>query len=125
MQAGIYLQRKGKGKKSQKEELKITSKSLAEVVELIEKLRSKMAITLNSGFKMPQIGLGVWRMEKQQVRDLIINAIKIGYRHFDCAGTLLLQPISSSFQSFYTFCFFSAVSSVDILIFSSILLDLF
>ncbi|KAA0054047.1 NADP-dependent D-sorbitol-6-phosphate dehydrogenase-like [Cucumis melo var. makuwa] len=47
-----------------------------------------MAITLNSGFKMPVIGLGVWRMEKQQVRDLIINAIKIGYRHFDCAGTL-------------------------------------
>uniref|UniRef100_A0A9I9CFH6 NADP-dependent oxidoreductase domain-containing protein n=1 Tax=Cucumis melo TaxID=3656 RepID=A0A9I9CFH6_CUCME len=45
-----------------------------------------MAITLNSGFKMPVIGLGVWRMEKQQVRDLIINAIKIGYRHFDCAG---------------------------------------
>ncbi|CAK9315938.1 unnamed protein product [Citrullus colocynthis] len=45
-----------------------------------------MAITLNSGFKMPQIGLGVWRMEKEQVRDLIINAIKTGYRHFDCAA---------------------------------------
>ncbi|XP_021889325.1 NADP-dependent D-sorbitol-6-phosphate dehydrogenase-like [Carica papaya] len=45
-----------------------------------------MAITLNNGFKMPIIGLGVWRMEGKDIRDLIINAIKIGYRHFDCAA---------------------------------------
>ncbi|KAK0581231.1 hypothetical protein LWI29_011590 [Acer saccharum] len=45
-----------------------------------------MALTLNSGFKMPIIGLGVWRMEGKEIRDLIINAINIGYRHFDCAG---------------------------------------
>ncbi|KAL5563134.1 hypothetical protein UlMin_032881 [Ulmus minor] len=45
-----------------------------------------MAITLNSGFKMPIVGLGVWRMEGKQIRDLIINAINIGYRHFDCAA---------------------------------------
>ena len=48
--------------------------------------KKKMAITLNSGFKMPIIGLGVWRMESQQVKDLILNSIKIGYRHFDCAA---------------------------------------
>ncbi|MED6162893.1 NADP-dependent D-sorbitol-6-phosphate dehydrogenase [Stylosanthes scabra] len=45
-----------------------------------------MAITLNSGFKMPIIGLGVWRMESQLLKDLILNSIKIGYRHFDCAA---------------------------------------
>ncbi|XP_062177822.1 NADP-dependent D-sorbitol-6-phosphate dehydrogenase-like [Alnus glutinosa] len=45
-----------------------------------------MAITLNSGFKMPVVGLGVWRVEGREMRDLIINAIKIGYRHFDCAA---------------------------------------
>ncbi|KAK6946350.1 NADP-dependent oxidoreductase domain [Dillenia turbinata] len=45
-----------------------------------------MAITLNSGFKMPIIGLGVWRMESKEIRGLILNAIKIGYRHFDCAA---------------------------------------
>ncbi|KAJ8767234.1 hypothetical protein K2173_013631 [Erythroxylum novogranatense] len=45
-----------------------------------------MAITLNNGFKMPVIGLGVWRMEGKDIRDLIINSIKIGYRHFDCAA---------------------------------------
>lgn len=50
-----------------------------------------MAVTLNNGFKMPIVGLGVWRMEGKEIRDLIINAINIGYRHFDCAGTVLLS----------------------------------
>ncbi|MCD7446520.1 NADP-dependent D-sorbitol-6-phosphate dehydrogenase [Datura stramonium] len=45
-----------------------------------------MAITLNSGFEMPIVGLGVWRMEGKDIKDLLINAIKIGYRHFDCAA---------------------------------------
>ncbi|KAM7267620.1 hypothetical protein ACFE04_009786 [Oxalis oulophora] len=35
---------------------------------------------------MPSIGLGVWRMEKSEVHDIIINSIKLGYRHFDCAA---------------------------------------
>ncbi|XP_027353883.1 NADP-dependent D-sorbitol-6-phosphate dehydrogenase-like isoform X2 [Abrus precatorius] len=45
-----------------------------------------MAITLNNGFKMPIIGFGVWRIQGNEIRDLIINAIKVGYRHFDCAA---------------------------------------
>ncbi|XP_021738741.1 NADP-dependent D-sorbitol-6-phosphate dehydrogenase-like [Chenopodium quinoa] len=45
-----------------------------------------MAIKLNNGFEMPIIGLGVWRMEKNDVKDVILNAIKIGYRYFDCAA---------------------------------------
>ncbi|KAL6543540.1 NADP-dependent D-sorbitol-6-phosphate dehydrogenase [Orobanche hederae] len=45
-----------------------------------------MAITLNNGFKRPIIGLGVWRTEGKDLKNLIINAIKIGYRHFDCAA---------------------------------------
>ena len=55
-----------------------------------KEIQEKMAITLNSGFKMPIIGLGVWRMEGQAIKDLIINSIKIGYRHFDCAGIVFL-----------------------------------
>ncbi|PHT60702.1 NADP-dependent D-sorbitol-6-phosphate dehydrogenase [Capsicum baccatum] len=35
---------------------------------------------------MPMIGLGVWRMEGKDIKNLLINAIKIGYRHFDCAA---------------------------------------
>ncbi|XP_043713423.1 NADP-dependent D-sorbitol-6-phosphate dehydrogenase-like [Telopea speciosissima] len=45
-----------------------------------------MAITLNNGFKMPVVGLGVWRMEGKSIKDLLTSAIKIGYRHFDCAA---------------------------------------
>lgn len=45
-----------------------------------------MAITLKSGYKMPIVGLGVWRMEGKDIKDLLNNAIKIGYRHFDCAA---------------------------------------
>lgn len=44
------------------------------------------AITLSSGYKMPMIGLGVWRMEGKSIKDLILSSIKIGYRHFDCAA---------------------------------------
>lgn len=61
-----------------------------------------MAITLNNGFKMPIIGLGVWRMDESNIRDLIINAIKIGYRHIDCAG---IMPGSLPFFSFFNFPF--------------------
>lgn len=35
---------------------------------------------------MPIVGLGVWRMEGKDIKDLLNNAIKIGYRHFDCAA---------------------------------------
>ncbi|XP_073155716.1 NADP-dependent D-sorbitol-6-phosphate dehydrogenase-like [Henckelia pumila] len=45
-----------------------------------------MAITLNNGFKMPIIGLGVWRMDGKDIKNLLFHAIKIGYRHFDCAA---------------------------------------
>ncbi|KAG1360567.1 putative NADP-dependent D-sorbitol-6-phosphate dehydrogenase [Cocos nucifera] len=43
-------------------------------------------ITLSSGYKMPILGLGVWRMESNSIRELLLSAIKIGYRHFDCAA---------------------------------------
>lgn len=51
--------------------------------------REEMEVTLNNGFQMPMMGLGVWRMKKEEIKHIIINAIKIGYRHFDCAGNTL------------------------------------
>lgn len=42
-------------------------------------------ITLNSGHKIPILGLGVWRTG-ESVHNLILEALKLGYRHFDCAG---------------------------------------
>ncbi|KAJ0968656.1 hypothetical protein J5N97_025573 [Dioscorea zingiberensis] len=63
-----------------------------------------MAITLNSGHKMPIIGLGVWRMEGKSIRDLLHSSIKIGYRHFDCAADYkneaeVGEALSGAFQS--------------------------
>ncbi|KAK3152024.1 hypothetical protein QOZ80_2BG0153350 [Eleusine coracana subsp. coracana] len=44
------------------------------------------ALTLSSGHQMPAVGLGVWRMEKPAIRNLIHSALRIGYRHLDCAA---------------------------------------
>lgn len=49
-------------------------------------MASGAGILLNSGHTMPIIGLGVWRMQKNLIRDLIFSSIKLGYRHFDCAA---------------------------------------
>ena len=34
---------------------------------------------------MPIIGLGMWRMDNKDIKTLLINAIKLSFRHFDCA----------------------------------------
>lgn len=62
------------------------------------------AITLSSGYKLPVIGLGVWRMEGRAVRELLLFAISIGYRHFDCAADYkneseVGQALAEVFQS--------------------------
>ncbi|WVZ78096.1 hypothetical protein U9M48_025860 [Paspalum notatum var. saurae] len=44
------------------------------------------AVALSSGHRMPAVGLGVWRMEKPDIRGLIHSALRIGYRHLDCAA---------------------------------------
>jgi hypothetical protein len=54
-------------------------------------------IKLNNGAKMPQVGLGLWKVDKNTCAHVVYNAIKEGYRLFDGAcGTYLSR---SSFQS--------------------------
>lgn len=36
--------------------------------------------------KMPSIGLGLWKIPGEQVPDLIVEAVKCGYRHLDSAA---------------------------------------
>jgi aldehyde reductase len=50
------------------------------------------AVVLSSGHRMPAVGLGVWRMEKPDIRGLIHSALRIGYRHLDCAGKASETP---------------------------------
>ena len=42
-------------------------------------------LTLADGGPFPAVGLGWWKMPKPQAPALVQEAIRIGYRHFDCA----------------------------------------
>ncbi|GAB5371889.1 hypothetical protein AAMO2058_001618900 [Amorphochlora amoebiformis] len=40
---------------------------------------------LTSGAKMPVLGLGMWKIPKTKCQEIIVEAVKAGYRHFDNA----------------------------------------
>jgi D-xylose reductase len=40
---------------------------------------------LNSGYQMPLLGFGTWKVPKSVCSDTVYNAIKHGYRLIDCA----------------------------------------
>ncbi|MBD3674931.1 MAG: aldo/keto reductase [Planctomycetaceae bacterium] len=43
------------------------------------------SIKLNTGEELPAVGLGMWKVESELIPNLIQEAIKAGYRHFDNA----------------------------------------
>ncbi|KKA26228.1 hypothetical protein TD95_000030 [Thielaviopsis punctulata] len=42
-------------------------------------------IKLSSGYDMPQVGFGLWKVDNAKAPDVVYNAIKAGYRLFDGA----------------------------------------
>lgn len=44
-----------------------------------------MSIKLNSGYDMPLVGFGCWKVDNDTCAATIYNAIKVGYRLFDAA----------------------------------------
>lgn len=52
-------------------------------------------IKLSSGYEMPQVGFGLWKVDNPVAADAVYNAIKAGYRLFDGAcGKLLPARLS-------------------------------
>jgi len=43
------------------------------------------ALTLADGGHFPSVGLGMWKMPKPELPGLVREAIRLGYRHLDCA----------------------------------------
>lgn len=42
-------------------------------------------LTFRNGDVLPALGLGTWKSEPGEVYDAVLEAIKVGYRHIDCA----------------------------------------
>ena len=42
-------------------------------------------LVLRSGDRMPTVGLGLWKVPNDATADTVVNALKLGYRHLDCA----------------------------------------
>jgi len=46
---------------------------------------SASSLRLNSGYEIPQLGLGTWLSKPGEVGDAVRMALEVGYRHIDCA----------------------------------------
>ena len=55
------------------------------VLAFIDKTNTMKKILFSNGDQLPNIGLGTWLSKKNEVYDAVLDAISLGYRHFDCA----------------------------------------
>ena len=45
-----------------------------------------LTVTLSNGRSMPTLGFGTWRADSDKLGEAVLVALRLGYRHFDCAG---------------------------------------
>ncbi|UPX12232.1 D/L-glyceraldehyde reductase [Ascochyta rabiei] len=56
------------------------------------RMSSGKTATLNTGYKIPQLGYGTWQAGPGEVGNGVYEALKIGYRHLDLAKMYVFIP---------------------------------
>ena len=45
----------------------------------------QLSVTLNTGDQIPQLGLGVFKVDDDVCEQIVLDALEVGYRHIDTA----------------------------------------
>jgi D-xylose reductase len=43
-------------------------------------------LKLNTGRSLPAVGFGLWKIDRSATAEIVVEAARAGYRHFDCAS---------------------------------------
>ncbi len=62
-----------------------TAKQNRTIIRLESEMNPMKHGSLNNGVKMPVLGFGVFQIPASETRQAVLDAIKVGYRHFDTA----------------------------------------
>ncbi|KAK5638756.1 hypothetical protein RI129_013051 [Pyrocoelia pectoralis] len=55
------------------------------MVPVSVKMTTVPKVKFNNGQEIPVLGLGTWESTKGDIKQAVMDAIDVGYRHFDCA----------------------------------------
>lgn len=53
---------------------------------ILVKRKMEAYVELNSGARMPRLGLGTWKAPPEKTKEAILTAVRAGYRLIDCAN---------------------------------------
>ena len=55
-------------------------------------------VILNNGIEMPILGFGVYQISKDQTKQAVLDAIKVGYRLIDTAQSYFNEEVTISLR---------------------------